>query len=276
VAQEPNELRWDTDTRGGRRLYRIAPKNDVDWGGRIAAILRRLDEQGAVLGVMPELTLNDHVVTLWRRAIVKTRAPVDSRLAWILIGTGPLGEADPPPNRAVVMCRRTGRVLLTQDKCHPFFMSGELIRDWGLEGLLGTEPANEDIARGERVTIAESAVGRFVTLVCEDLARIVQLGQPLLDHGVSHALAPVFSKPTVAHYWEHSAAKTWAQAIGTQVIVSNSLVVASTMGVDLPAGMCLAHGPEGFHADAASEHDDVRPLRITADVGVRILGNEGG
>jgi predicted amidohydrolase len=180
-------------------------------------------------------------------------------------GTGPVedGSADHRSvNRAVVLSRG-GRVLATQDKRHGFTLTHGQIASWGLEPDLGPEARAESLAKRRHLTVLESTIGRFCVLVCEDLGRAVEDGTLVAEVGSSHILAPVLSKPTLPHYWEHSDAKTWASAIGANTVVANSLVIAEAMARaglepdDDRLGTALAHSADGTFewtdaADAAA------------------------
>jgi predicted amidohydrolase len=185
----------------------------------------------------------------------------DSNLRWIFVGTGAFGDKTLPANRGYLLDRLTGQVLVEQDKLFPFTLSEEQLEAWNLSPLLGREPISEAIARGDMISVAESAIGRLVILVCEDLSRLDQLLNPLVEHGVSLAIAPVLSKPTLAHHWEHARAKVYADAAGTSVVIANSLVIASLLD-QVEAGTALVHGPGGFACASAGLPDEVVLLRV--------------
>ena len=48
------------------------------------------------------------------------------------------------------------------------------------------------------------------------------------DFGVSHVLVPIFSDPCGQHSWATKAGTDYAQAYGSHVVISNSLVIART------------------------------------------------
>jgi hypothetical protein len=150
----------------------------------------------------------------------------------------------------------------------------EIIADWGLRGELGGEAAAEPIVLGKMIRMAEGPFGRLVILVCEDLSRTIADGSALSQVGPSLCLAPVLSKPTLAHYWEHSRAKDLSSEIGSTVVVSNSLVIEDRQrAADLPVdaeGTMVAHGPGGFVVGHAAEPGEVLVVRLHPDAIVAI------
>ena len=218
---ELDELEWEQRRIGDTIVFRSRIIASDEVRGRIQSVLSALDRAGAMVGVIPEMCLSDEILAWWQAAIAAQPPPRDSRLRWIFIGTGPIGDADPPPNTGYLLDRLTGEILMKQDKLHPFHIAPEQIEAWGLAEYLGssTTRTREDIARGESVAVAESALGRICVLICEDLARTMELGPPLRDHGLSLAICPVFSDVIQLHHWEHNKAKDYADQVGTQVLV---------------------------------------------------------
>jgi hypothetical protein len=110
------------------------------WQRRSERALANLDASGAHIGVLPELSLTDELLAWWRDALRHTPRPPESRLQWILVGTGPLADGDGDgldrrPNRATLLHRRTGETILEQDKCEAFSLSDEQIVAWQLRQL---------------------------------------------------------------------------------------------------------------------------------------------
>ena len=267
---DPDELSWEIEYRNNLRRFKVRPIARAETGDRIERIVRSLDDLGASIAVLPELCLSNETLEMWQQALDEISPLPGSVLRWVFVGTGPIGSSDLPPNRGVLL-DRDGSILLEQDKLYAFTMSSEQLHDWHLTEKLGDEQAVELMSRGERVTVAECGLGRLLILICEDLARVTELGSPLVAHGASLALAPVFSKPTLAHHWEHSHAKIYAQAAGTQVVVSNSLVVARLMGED-ETGTSLAHSPEGHEVGRSESEDAVSMFHLAAGRHPQVLG----
>jgi predicted amidohydrolase len=269
-------LEWKQSKIGKNPFFRgeVIPCDEIRQ--RIAVVLRRLDEQGAMVGVIPELCASEQVIQWWKDAIASNRAPRESNLRWILVGTGPTdSDLDPPANTAVLLDRLTGEVLSTQDKMHPFTLTAEQIDLWGLGEYVGASATTEHIAHGERLTIAECALGRLVMLICEDLARTLEAGPVMLAHGTSLALCPVFSDEIEEHHWEHNKAKEYADQIGTQIVVSNSRIIGCNQG-EVAFGTALAHSPHDRAVGATTAADEVVLLRLSDEAAVNAISRTAG
>lgn len=190
-----DDLSFSFEPPPPRRRYRVLTRTEGPLE-RIEVILQALESSGAQIAVMPELTLNGELLAAWTEALATIRVPQGSQLRLILVGTGNLQEHDDgrTANRAVLL-DRAGRILMEQDKRHPFALTPGLIADWGLDPELGTEAAAEPIVPGKTIRVAEGTFGRLIMLVCEDLSRIVADGSALSQLGPSLCLAPVLSKP---------------------------------------------------------------------------------
>lgn len=220
--------------------YALRP-NRSRVSGRPARAVAAMDASGAAVGCAPEGTLDEQLLGEWRSAAGAPR-PAGSMLDFVLAGTGPVGGAIVGPrgaNEAVVLERLTGGEILRQRKRSRFTMRSGQIDDWRLSTHLGRGPSTEDIVLGDRLSILECSLGRVAVAVCEDVARLPQFGPTITDAGVSLLLVPVFSKELREHYWEDVAAKAYANGIGAQVLIINSLAVAharSSVVPPLPGG----------------------------------------
>lgn len=237
--------------------FRLRPKDSEEMRARLRRILDRLDASGAEVGVLPEATLSKELLVYWQGLLRDVGPPAASKLQWILVGTGHVDEGMPPRNTAVLLHRRSGEVLFRQDKLKPFTLSAEQLKEWGLHGLLGTRDIQEDIKCGTRLQVVETRVGRIAVLICEDLARVVELGGVLHGHGVSLIMTPIFSRQIEPFHWEHVKARDYVQEIGTRTVVVNSLVVPRQAGGAAPAQTALVVYPDGHWLGRASAGDDV-------------------
>ncbi len=271
------DLEWSCAQSGSRTFYRAEVLEQDALRERIGRVLRLLDAQGAMIGVLPESSGSEQMLSWWQEEIRAQRPPRESKLRWIFVGTGSVdSEQDPPKNTGILLDRFTGDVLLRQDKLHPFVMSRELIVKWGLSDQLGLQGAQEDIQPGEKLTVAESALGRIVILICEDLARTMTLGPEMLSHGISHVLSPVFSDEIEMHHWEHNKAKDYADQIGAQTIVANSRVIGCNMG-ESTFGTALAHSPrDNPTIGRTSSPEDIVLLRLSDEAAVNAVARTAG
>ncbi len=249
-----------------RRRYHVRPLSKRVQP-QLQTVIELLDASGAHIGVMPELTLDPDLVRSWKRALASTSVPPGSKLRLLLVGTGPLEQFDDGrvANRAVLL-HRSGREIISQDKRHPFTLTKDMVEEWGLTPDLGEGAAAEPIAPADTLWAAEGPLGRMLILVCEDLSRTIEDGNLLLELGPSLCLAPVFSKPTLSHYWEHSQAKKLCSEIGCNTVVANSLVIEHRQraaGIKLEGmGTALAHGPANHVSEYTDNPSGVVTLRL--------------
>jgi hypothetical protein len=88
-------------------------------------------------------------------------------------------------------------------------------------------------------------------MICEDLARTVEQAPLTAAVNASRVLVPIFSDLMTEYYWEHRGARQLATNIGSDVVVSNSRVVANaqgklTGGFGPNNGTALRVSPQGF------------------------------
>jgi predicted amidohydrolase len=256
MIREPDELQWEVEERGGLRFYRIHPADHEATRGRVERVIAGWDERDVAIGMVPELCLSPALLESWQAALRERSGAATSRLRLVVAGSGNVEEATPPANTAVLLDGRTGEALVRQRKVHPFSLSQDDLELWGLDGRLSA-PIDEDLTRGERVCVVEAGGARLAILVCEDLARLHAFAAALRGHGVSLILVPVFARPTKDRRWERSRAEVYSDAIGSSVVVANSLVVASILGALGPVGTAIAVAPGEAAVGHASEPDDV-------------------
>ena len=226
---DPDELQFETEIREAGRFYRIEARDLKVTRERIATVIESLDASDAMIGLVPELMLTPDLLATWQKELAD-RQRGESRLHWLLVGSGALTSERPPKNTAVLLNARTGEVIAEQDKLYPFNLSTEDLELWNLTNRLGDEQVDEDLKPGERLFILEASGMRVAIMVCEDLGKVVDLAGFVRDFGVSHVLVPVFARPNQDHRWERAAADVHAQNTGSTIVVANSLVMASILG----------------------------------------------
>jgi predicted amidohydrolase len=256
MIREPDELEWEVEERSGMRFYRIHPADREPTAARVEKVIRAWDDEGVTIGVVPELCLSRALLGRWQVALRERAEAASSRLRLVVAGSGNVDGSSPPTNEAVMLDARTGEVLVRQRKVHPFNFSPEDLELWGLGDRLSA-PIDEDLARGERVCVVEAGGARLAILVCEDLARLHAFAAALHAHGVSLLLVPVFARPTKDRRWERSRAELYCDAIGSSVVVANSLVIADILQSPTPVGTAIAVAPGHAAVGHASEPDDV-------------------
>jgi predicted amidohydrolase len=257
------DLRWERVTKGGKPFYRIGVADPAEISARQVELLASLDASGAVIAVLPELAIRAEVLDTWLELVREIPPVGESRLKWLVAGSGNTIDSDPPVNRCVLIDRVTGEVVLEQDKQYPFTLTREQLEEWNLGELLGTDDIEEDIRPLMPICVYESAIGRIVVLICEDLARLADLAPRLRSHGISHVLAPVFSKETKPHHWEHVKAKEYAAEAGALVIIANSLVIPRLMDDGTgPWGTAAIHSPAATQFRSAYQWNDIAFFRV--------------
>jgi len=261
IIRAPDELHWEVEERGGLRFYRIHPADREPTAERIERVIAGWDEQGVAIGVAPELCLSPALLERWQVAL---RQRASSRLRLVVAGSGNLDGASPPANEAVLLDGRSGEVLARQRKVHPFNFSPQDLELWGLAGRL-SGPVDEDLSRGRRVCVVEAGGARLAILVCEDLARLHRFAAALHAHGVSLILVPVFARPTKDRRWERARAEVYSDAVGSSVVVANSLVIAEILGAPAPVGTAIAVVPGHAVVGHSCEADDVVVFTLDGD-----------
>ncbi|NVI86834.1 hypothetical protein [Actinomadura sp. BRA 177] len=272
VLETYDDVEIEFAERDGTTVYRLRPMDSSGLRSRIKAIVRRLDESGAQLAVMPEASLSDALLEHWKEVAFDTAGRDRNRrpLRFILLGTGPLGGGDPPPNRAVLLDRWTGRELLVQDKLSGFTLDAAQLRLWRLPDAPATGTAAEYIRPGGKISVLDSSLGRLAVLICEDLGRSIRWERELLACGVSHLLVPIFSKPILEYRWEEQGAERQVAEMGAWVTVSNSLAVGAAIpDGDLPGPRytCLVAGPRSLHRTAYAGDRQFGVARTGAELG---------
>ena len=274
MIREPDELEWEVEERSGLRFYRIHPADREPTRARVERVIAAWDAQGVAIGVAPELCLSRTLLERWQAALRERAGAGESRLRLVVAGSGNVDGSSPPVNEAVLLDARTGEVLARQRKVHPFNFSREDLELWGLGDRLSA-PIDEDLRRGERLSVVEAGGARLAILVCEDLARLHAFAAALHAHGVSLLLVPVFARPTKDRRWERVRAEVYTDAIGSNVVVANSLVIASILRSPAPVGTAIAIAPGNAAVGHASEPDDVVVFVLDGD-GPRVAHERTG
>jgi len=275
VVDDPDDFNFTTVDRDGGHFFRVRNRDERDTLD-FARTLDDLDLSGAAIALFPELVLTRALLSKWVDLISRRPPPTESRLKWLVLGSGDVdGDGDRPSNRCVMVDRLTAEIVLTQDKVYPFTLTTSQLSEWKLEQFLGSLPIEEDMVSGRRVTVAESRLGRLAVLVCEDLARTMDLGPTLRSHGISHILSPVLSNEVKPHHWEHAKAKDYATETGAVVIVSNSLVIPRLMDETGAIGTSIVHSPLATQLRTSHDRADLGIFKIAAGDPIPLTADRG-
>jgi predicted amidohydrolase len=246
------------------RFYRIHPADREPTRARLERVVAAWDDHDVAIGVAPELCLSRALLEHWQTLLRQREGAGTSRLRLVVAGSGNVDGSSPPANEAVLLDAHTGEVLVRQRKVHPFNFSPQDLELWGLADRL-TAPIDEDLSRGARVCVVDAGGARLAILVCEDLARLHAFAAALHAHGVSLILVPVFARPTKDRRWERARAEVYSDAVGSSVVVSNSLVIAAILRSPTPVGTAIAVAPGHAAVGHASEPDDVVVFALDGD-----------
>jgi hypothetical protein len=82
---------------------------------------------------------------------------------------------------------------------------------------------------------------------------------------VSLLLVPVFARPTKDRRWERTRAEIYSDAIGSSVVVANSLVIAEILGSPSPGGTAIAVAPGCAAVGHSCEPDDIVVFALDGD-----------
>ncbi|MEE4420899.1 hypothetical protein [Streptomyces bugieae] len=227
-AEDPNEIVIDAV---GDVEYALHPGPAAFPVDRMRKTLTNVLRSNAVIGLLPEACLDGKILDTWKVLLRESRG-VKSPLLWLVVGSGPIDDSEPPRNEAVMLTRE-GEELLVQDKRHGYRIDIDTMRKWAMPTSVvqstgsqdGKRFRDEHIYLGSKLSILETTVGRFAILICEDLGRLIDDGTLLQRWGISRVLTPVFDAELTKDRWEMYATLSLRQRIGSYVAVSNSLVV---------------------------------------------------
>ncbi|WP_199513316.1 hypothetical protein [Nucisporomicrobium flavum] len=235
------EMGLSVDLEHGPASYGFAPRYSDALVERIRTVVRKMDDAGAHIGMIPEGSLSREILEAWRKVAKDTATP-SSSLRWILVGSGPCHPSYPPPNRAVLIDRISGEVVMTQDKMARFTITRSQAREWEVPWDPAIGRVVEGIRVGSVLEMRDSIVGRLIIAICEDLAQRMSWSREAAAFGVSHILVPIFSKPIIEFHWEQQSAVQLVTDLGAWVVVANSLTIARETAHG-EGGTCAIFGP---------------------------------
>lgn len=228
----------------------VPARSEVDLDARATAVVAALADRGVAVAVLPEFVVSPAAVAALRQALKQATAERDDlALELVVAGSGLSVERDAYTgfayNESVVLSRR-GQVLWRQRKCHQYAMEPDRMRSYRLDpAICATSRHREGFHPGERIEVRDTALGRSVVLICEDLA------QPQPGRGVLDALrpdwlfVPVLDGELIFGRWIHQHALPIARDFATHCVVATSLVLPLREAPERAAfgvGLCVS-GP---------------------------------
>ncbi|RSM34603.1 hypothetical protein DMA12_47670 [Amycolatopsis balhimycina DSM 5908] len=265
VAQLPflaerDDVEWTLTETGRQGFYTVGPASER-LRPRVRDALDALDSSGAAIGFLPEASLDDELLMVWRELLKNTPRPDKSSLTWLLLGSGPVLSVGSQPhtdrltNRAVVLHRNgRDRPLLIQDKASGFCFTTQKQEDFKLD--LGCK-RDERIPHSRAVALLESRSGRFGVQICEDLNRL-EHQQYVVAAGVTHLLVPVLAGAMWPGGWQANAGQQLALATGSKIAVGNSLVLERFFEDKSAPTLLTIGGPASPPSEYLSTDDLVR------------------
>lgn len=252
--------------------YRLGPSDRQILHERVGEAIEKLDTSGATVALLPEGALSGPLLDTWKSCLAGTAPPYKSKLALIIAGSGPVRDGRPPGNCAIALDRQ-GNKLWEQNKLCDYTLVADSVARWKLPDL-GPGDLREDITLGDSLVVAETTVGRFAILICEDLARIGDTRRIYpRDLGVSHILVPVFDAPLHSGRWQRHSAEEFLKWTGSRVVVSNSRVVGHLQNdkeseIGTAFGMSPTRDPGTWNFDASqvkASNSPTHAVNITLD-----------
>lgn len=242
---QPTEVLVGHHELHGEHWYSVAPAPGLDRDARVDDAIAAFDACGAVIGLVPELTLDPETMSAWQRRLGATAAGARasaSRLEWVLIGSGDVTPvvdgsttAHEPAdlttfvsrapttghsNTAVLMTRE-GCVVAAQDKTHGFTMEPWYLDQIGWTSKLCNRTHRELLDTPDVTTVVQTSHGLLTVVICEDSGR-AEIESRVLDLGAAIVLFPVFAKLIPPGAWSVSSATTLAGQGGARVALVNS------------------------------------------------------
>ncbi|MFG1603749.1 hypothetical protein [Actinoplanes sp. NPDC049265] len=286
------------DLRQNGSYYAARPATD-QLISHVPAALAALDKSGAQFAVLPEAALDDRLLDAWQSAC--RASAVLGNLRLLLAGTGPVTVAPEgcllagefsndqlgvlPHNRAVLLDRATGEVVLAQDKQRGFSMTATFRRREGLligekePGEIDERVLDELMTDPTGLNLFDSRSCRIAILICEDLGRVADTGALVFVAGVGMVLAPVLAPPLLPDRWQERAAKQLTPD-GADVVVVNSLAFGREdldehndykRRVGVPAASAVAITGSDDPIRRPEEHEGVPPQPRDDALRVRLV-----
>lgn len=240
--------------RHGHTVMRVGPKDSTEMRARIASVVAEVDRRGADILLLPEACLSPFLLDTWR-GVLASPSREGTDLQMVLVGSGDLGQVDPPENTAVMLDGQTGELLWQQSKIKPFVIEADE-RDLYPAPVPEVGRLDEDLTPGKDLVIRDSRTGRLAIFICEDLKYSTRLGALAHDFQVTLVFNPVMSRPLRDRRWASRAAESLVDNIGAVILSVNSLVYPQLCGETGPveiASIATQDGQESAKAEHPAE-----------------------
>jgi predicted amidohydrolase len=249
-----------------------------DIRARVHSALVALDRSGVDLALVPECSIDKESLRVWQKELSSHHRPTFGRLRLLLVGSGNVRnrpKSGHDVNKAVLLNRDGGDVVMTQDKRASYAMTYSDLAGWGFSREFSNLPrspaAQEWMTEGRILQVLENPPTRLAILICEDLARIDRHLDAAIALGITHVLVPVLSPPLrvgagSGYGWEANSGREYARRAGCHVIVANSLAHPSHRG--RRHNVSLAYSPGLWRPDSYQRPARVAVRRASSPVSV--------
>ncbi len=230
LAERVEDLVMVPHVDGDRCWLDVRPDHDREerMAEKAGQALRQAAQEGAHVAVLPELAVSTPI----RRAIVETLRQLvsetlaESPLQLVVAGSGLSEERHAtsglPYNECVVFGRE-GHELWRQRKLNHYPLKGAVLEGCGVEVPESEAVYRERFHAGRELQLVDSALGRMVVLVCQDLYE-AEPGERVLEQmRPDWAFSPVFDGEIRVGRWMHQRANPLAERYGVSTVVVNSL-----------------------------------------------------
>ncbi len=260
LAERVDDLMMEPRVDGDRHWLDVRPNpgREERLAEKAGQALRIAAEERAQIAVLPELVVSPPVrfaiVGTLKRLVSETAA--ESPLQMVVAGSGLTEERHAksglPFNECVVFGRE-GQELWRQRKLNHYPVESAVLEKCGIEVSDSEARYRERFHAGRELQVVDSALGRMVVLICQDLFE-AEPGERILEQlRPDWAFSPVFDGEIRVGRWTHQRANPNAVRYGVSTIVVNSLsrvgreapdrqIVGFGLCVDggLPYGYCIA------------------------------------
>ncbi len=220
VASEPG---------GGRFEARPDPRREGTLADAAGTTLRAVESAGAQVALFPEWVVSPAILRSMTETLreIALEAAGGPALQLVVAGSGLSDERHPDsglPYGECVVLGIGGRELWRQRKLNHYSVPAEDLESWGVSAQ-DPEKYRERFHAGRTLRVVDSALGRMVVLICQDLYE-THPGDPVLDQlQPDWVFCPVLDSEIKVGRWTYQRALPVAERHGVSVVVVNSLVL---------------------------------------------------
>ena len=271
IAEDAHDLEFTPVDREGVCFLDARPSDSAVVADRAAAVVLGLVADGADLVVLPELVMCPAATAAVSKALGDARS---ATRGLVVLGSGLSDEtADGTTlqyNEAIILDSR-GIELFRQRKLHHYSMDPDRMKSCGIS-MARPVAHREDAAAGEVLEIRDiPGVGRFIVLICEDLAQDEPGRNVAVAIRPDWIVTPVLDLSQRSGRWTHRRAHYLET--GSRIVVAGSGTLSvrhnrATKYAELPATEGIALFFDGTAKNAVhivERGSEVRDARYVVD-----------